>query len=929
MRDGLKKRIAPKTTGLKKNVNTFSKYNVQYKSRVYQQNVVPTENSCKYDAACENGKSKPLNRRRYYAPFRQPVLGRRYQGKNNVSFRRKLGKKFEVKPCDSKDPRVQRSSECLWTQMPTDSYDTCNFDVEKESGDNPYFCPNSTKSTSRISAQTTNYDNSYSGNYARTNRPLIRSGMQPNTAGQQNSGFYKEPSYSYSYNELIKRRRKDTYVEQLPNYNESSGKEDCCSKTTNKKFNKKDKLSTRGNYSNDKFKVQGAVESSSRLDRLKLDTLKATNNKCSTNCKDVNKFGARSGLYFAGRPRFTNIKENVTNWKQANSINSDTSNALRRVRGNTSALSNSEKRKCCKKSKPDGIYVDNFIVDTDIEFVFDEQDSTLNYGNCKIRYEKVDRLKPNTPYYLHKGKKYRPIDGREGWLTYSPDGIFPKGGERLKIYIPGWIQISGEGSSLKLVTAPCQTRLNGFYIKKDGNLSLVLTDIEFVFDPVDLTLSYGNCRQKYKKNLVSDADAAGFYSFNGISYVPKDSSLLSIGEVFISQFIPGWIKIFTGEKPIFTKENPRGDRITYDECNPFAETIWCSKFIDHTSPGGKTTYAEKEDYSLLQVRPDGTFIGEYGRETDPSEIIKINYNTEGISIRPVNSALDLMTIIDSPTSKEIGKIDSGQKFKNKDYILQEDVSTIKTATKLTFQYKEAGVLTYEIIFTKPISLEFCMEHVVDNTTAEPLYIQYATSGKTIVKNKDHPALGNNWKDGNGNATPNPPNLKTGSFTDDPYPADVVGWEKFPESFFAIYQNDYDVNEGKDLKLPLKEWPTNQAIIDLIKKDAAGGNGINPYPDNWDVKTDATKFSDKFDAPIKKTLLVCPDVKYIRIINNSNDAARIGKFTVKKDNGPEIDLLDGTLEQGNKNKNTQIGWSSNPNLIKTSDDDMPVRVFEIP
>lgn len=572
MRDGLKKRIAPKTTGLKKNVNTFSKYNVQYKSRVYQQNVVPTENSCKYDAACKNGKSKPLNRRQYYAPFRQPVLGRRYQGKNNVSFRRKLGKKYKIKQCDSKDPRVQRSSECLWTQMPTDSYDTCKFDVEKECGDNPHFCPNSTKSTSRISAQTTNYDNSYSGNYARTNRPVIRSGMQPNTAGQQNSGFYKKQSYSYSYNELIKRRRKDTYVEQLPNYNDSSGVEDCCSKTTNKKFNKKDKLSTRGNYSNDKFKVQGAVESSSRLDRLKLDTLKATNNKCSTNCKAVNKFGARSGLYFAGRPRFTNIKENVTNWKEAGAINSDTSNALRRVRGNTSALSNSEKRKCCEKSKPNGIYVDKFIVNTDIEFVFDEEDSTLNYGNCKIRYKQVDKLKPNTPYYLHKGKKYIPArtDFRdEGLLTYSPDGIFPKGivglisrGIGLKIYIPGWIQIYGKGSSLKLVTAPCQTRPNGFYINKDDDILLVETDIKFTFDPTDSTLSYGKCRQKYKINPVSDGDSAGFYSFGGLSYVPDDPEnkyLLRFGELFTRDVMSGRIDIYIGDLD-------QGPRISFQDC---------------------------------------------------------------------------------------------------------------------------------------------------------------------------------------------------------------------------------------------------------------------------------------------------------------------------------------------------------------------------
>ena len=48
----------------------------------------------------------------------------------------------------------------------------------------------------------------FSGISTRSLRPLIRSGMQPNTAGQQNSGITNKKQYSYSYHELIKNRRK-------------------------------------------------------------------------------------------------------------------------------------------------------------------------------------------------------------------------------------------------------------------------------------------------------------------------------------------------------------------------------------------------------------------------------------------------------------------------------------------------------------------------------------------------------------------------------------------------------------------------------------------------------------------------------------------------------------------------------------------------
>ena len=54
---------------------------------------------------------------------------------------------------------------------------------------------------------------------------------------------------------------------------------------------------------NNKFKVQGAVTSGGRMERLKLDTIRSANSKCKKGqrCKD----GIGKGPYFAGKPRFT------------------------------------------------------------------------------------------------------------------------------------------------------------------------------------------------------------------------------------------------------------------------------------------------------------------------------------------------------------------------------------------------------------------------------------------------------------------------------------------------------------------------------------------------------------------------------------------------------------------------------------------------
>jgi len=54
---------------------------------------------------------------------------------------------------------------------------------------------------------------------------------------------------------------------------------------------------------NNKFKVQGAVTSGGRLERLKLDTIRAANSKCKKG-ERCDKNGNGKGPYFAGKPRF-------------------------------------------------------------------------------------------------------------------------------------------------------------------------------------------------------------------------------------------------------------------------------------------------------------------------------------------------------------------------------------------------------------------------------------------------------------------------------------------------------------------------------------------------------------------------------------------------------------------------------------------------
>ena len=76
--------------------------------------------------------------------------------------------------------------------------------------------------------------------------------------------------------------------------------------------------------SNKKFKKQGAVSAGSRLERLKLDTIKSANSKCGKDNRCITKDCEKipNGPYFAGKPRFTgwiyNAKHREKVWPNRN-----------------------------------------------------------------------------------------------------------------------------------------------------------------------------------------------------------------------------------------------------------------------------------------------------------------------------------------------------------------------------------------------------------------------------------------------------------------------------------------------------------------------------------------------------------------------------------------------------------------------------------
>ena len=151
---------------------------------------------------------------------------------------------------------------------------------------------------------------------------LYRSNSQPNK---------NEKKYSYSYNDFLRIKRysknlptsskwKTTGASNTYGYGGDCNTDGTCNPNIPKVIWKPN---------NKQYGVQGAVASSSRLDRLKLETIRAE--KSSKTCGTGNEFKC-FGLYYAGKPRNDGFIFN----KNHNEINCPQNNARGRVRGNTS-----------------------------------------------------------------------------------------------------------------------------------------------------------------------------------------------------------------------------------------------------------------------------------------------------------------------------------------------------------------------------------------------------------------------------------------------------------------------------------------------------------------------------------------------------------------------------------------------------------------
>ena len=328
MREGLKRRIQGNTPATLSMVKKEYVYKNTINKRIPQKN-------CQPGGVCSESTQ---NNRKYYAPFRQPVKGYRKtkNGDDNTNDR-----------C------------LLQTEIYKDSYTNCLNNQCTIKG---------SLSTTKLPSGNTN--RSTSGISTRSSRPLIRSGMQPNTAGQQNSGM--EPTknqYSYSYRELLNNRRKATLTKKLATQKPSgsrymsepkkvSGYGGNCSKINNCSSNE-----TVYRYNNHKFKVQGAVDSSSRIDRLKLDTIRGSS-RCGSgqtgpsnhrtdcngnylrgiaNVSSTNNWSSGNGSEYLGR-KYTRLFNNLNT-----EVNYPQRSALTRVRGAVTkkTTSNSNGGVCC------------------------------------------------------------------------------------------------------------------------------------------------------------------------------------------------------------------------------------------------------------------------------------------------------------------------------------------------------------------------------------------------------------------------------------------------------------------------------------------------------------------------------------------------------------------------------------------------------
>lgn len=350
MRDGLKKRIqgnSPKTLNMV-TLNYLSRNS--HNNRIANNNCHP--NNCGKPERDASGnyigtsQLNKLNSRNYYAPFRQPVKGWR-------------------KSINCVDLTSVSNRNCItYTEVYKDTYTNC---IDNNCQVNNFGTLPTTNTPSNQNGGW-GHVRSSSGISARASRPLIRSGMQPNSAGQQNSGkphelINNKKRYSYSYRELMNNRKKNTYLKKLATQKPTNqtyistgpqmpGYGGNCDQTNNCNPNQ-----NVYRLNNDKFRVHGAVESSTRLERLKLNAIKGSN-KClsGTQSGPANARSNCNGLYFAGKPRnpmgpsgqsYTQRKYKFLFNQNTSETNYPQTSALTRVRGAVTKKLPTNNTNCC------------------------------------------------------------------------------------------------------------------------------------------------------------------------------------------------------------------------------------------------------------------------------------------------------------------------------------------------------------------------------------------------------------------------------------------------------------------------------------------------------------------------------------------------------------------------------------------------------
>tara|TARA_B100000963_G_scaffold163460_1_gene142041 strand:- start:938 stop:1981 length:1044 start_codon:yes stop_codon:yes gene_type:complete len=323
MRAGLKNRVNGNQYYLKTNTLSQILSEKGISKLTINSRVNPDPNFCA-PGSCEdfnNGIPFDLERRNhYYAPFRQPVKG----------YRKTID-------CDDDNPN------CLFTtEIYKDTYVDCSFNLCKP------MTYTSLPTSNKPNASTSRAN---SGISARAGRPLIRSGMQPNSSGQQNSGLDvvtpgNPKKYSYSYRELLNNRRKVTYEKKLPTKlavgpsPNTSGYGGLCDTASGCSY----KGETIFKPNNDRYMVQGAVDSSDRITRLKLNTIKS-GRRCgpaiNQACRGIYRSGnAQTAVDTLLWPSPNNDYDQIKYKTKFNSnhfeVNYPQVSALARVRGNVS-----------------------------------------------------------------------------------------------------------------------------------------------------------------------------------------------------------------------------------------------------------------------------------------------------------------------------------------------------------------------------------------------------------------------------------------------------------------------------------------------------------------------------------------------------------------------------------------------------------------